>query len=823
MNFKFDSDYIQRARYRVAMVTADDVLQDSRVLKTAQTVSKLGFQVCLYGLNNEDASTRIESYPFEIVLLPDPRFEMERLGKWSADIDDRDWDEFTHIFSRHLQDDFGRKPPDFLHTHSMAGLAVGGKLYGLDEKHTFFWIHDVHEYVRGLDFMDESTKAFFCRIEEEFIHCPDVLTSGSSTLSDILQDFYSLKRKPSVIFSAPRRSDFDHYHPKDVRSALDVPQNAPLLVYIGNVKPTCGVEMLIEVLAMLPDAHLAIVTNSSVGYVEDLRHTAREMDVNRRIHFHPHVPFYNVTSFLRTATVGISFLQPNAETALSNELFEYIHAGLPSLVSKNQYVYEFVNQHDCGLTFEAGDARSLAEAVTRVVDHLHSEPSWRQSIQALSEQYSWEEQEAVIAGIYDALVPHKRCDSDSLRKGKNYSVLHLPVTGAGSANAFARAMKIHGISACSLYIGPNKWQYHADRILDSFPNDLTAGKEMLDDLISQYDIFHFHVRPVLYALHYPFPTGMDLILLRAANKKVFFHFRGGEARLASVFKKCSPYNYVSENPDNIFDRYKEDEQRIFIKFICGVCHRVFVLDPELQTYVPETLIVPRVVDLKKWAFVGTEPSEVLRVVHAPSRRVMKGTKEVLSAVEKLKSEGIPIELRLVEGVSNDEARELYKWADVVIDQLRVGWYGVLTIEAMALGKAVVCYIRDDLKHYLPYPLPLAVANPDNLYQVLKDLVSNPAVVRSLGLRGRKYVEELHDDEKITDILLRVYEAEGNSVDISKIAGFLSFQKEALVRPQSIRYILRYVVNKQNFVSFFRILRRDGVRVAVRKVYDLVFR
>ena len=130
MHFKFDSDYIHRARQRVAMVAAYDVLQDSRVLKTAHTVHKLGYRVCLYGLNNEDVTTEIEGYPFEIVLVPHPHFEMELLGKSSAGgIDGTNYDDFISIFSRHLQDDFEVKPPDFLHTHGIAGLAAGGKLY----------------------------------------------------------------------------------------------------------------------------------------------------------------------------------------------------------------------------------------------------------------------------------------------------------------------------------------------------------------------------------------------------------------------------------------------------------------------------------------------------------------------------------------------------------------------------------------------------------------------------------------------------------------------------------------------------------------------
>lgn len=836
MHFEFDLDYIHRARQRVAMVVINPVLIDSRVLKTAQTVSKLGFQVYLYGMAWDATSTptRIDGYPFEILILPNPRFEMERLGKWSHDIQNQDWDGFTNIFVQYLREQFQQKPPDIVHTHDMGGLAIGGRLCQGSEKRPFSWIHDIHEYVRGTTFIPESRRRFFSSIEEEFIHSPDALISVSPALNEILQEFYSLPKKPALVLNTPRRSDFDPYHPKDVRTALGIGRDVPLLVYTGNVKEDRDIETLVKALPMLPEVHLALITNSSGSYVWELKRTAQKLGVTRRIHFHSYVPFCNVTSFLRTATVGIHSWphHPNAEIALPNKIFEYMHAGLPSVVSDNRDMKEFVNQHDCGLAFEVGDARSLAEAVTQALERLRSEPSWRQSIQALSEQYCWEAQETVIAGIYSNLAGHRGRDKSRSTAKRNYRVLHLPLAGAGQLGAFASAMKGKGISASVLRFAHSapEFKYQADLTLERVPNDLASASQILKDLMLKYDIFHFHGLPLLFSVHYPFPTGMDMLLLRAAGKKVFFHFHGSEARLASVFQATTPYNWVAENPSGLFTTWREDEQRIFFEFVKGVCNDVFVLDHELQSYVGEALIVPRVVDLEKWTFIGTKPGEVLRVVHAPSRRGVKGTDRVLSVVKKLQSEGVRIELRLVENVPNEEAREIYKWADVVIDGLKMGWYGVLAVEAMALGKAVVCYIRDDLKHYLPYPLPLAVANPDNLYYVLKDLTLHPEEVSSLGERGRRYVEELHDAEKVTEILLRIYEAEGNPFDIDKAVKLLSFQTvpstgKSLIRKLSISnlWMRKAYVNKPNLIAFSHILRHEGVRVAMRKAYDLFFR
>ncbi|GAK00997.1 hypothetical protein JCM19055_4134 [Geomicrobium sp. JCM 19055] len=43
----------------------------------------------------------------------------------------------------------------------------------------------------------------------------------------------------------------------------------------------------------------------------------------------------------------------------------------------------------------------------------------------------------------------------------------------------------------------------------------------------------------------------------------------------------------------------------------------------------------------------------------------------------------------------------YQKATVVIDQLRIGSYANLTMESMALGKPVICYVREDLVSKFP--------------------------------------------------------------------------------------------------------------------------
>jgi glycosyltransferase involved in cell wall biosynthesis len=74
----------------------------------------------------------------------------------------------------------------------------------------------------------------------------------------------------------------------------------------------------------------------------------------------------------------------------------------------------------------------------------------------------------------------------------------------------------------------------------------------------------------------------------------------------------------------------------------------------------------------------------------------------------------------------------------------VGFYGMFAVEAMALGKPVVCYIRPDIWKDIGDNCPIINANPDNLYACLSSLIENNETLHEMGVKSRKYAESKHD-------------------------------------------------------------------------------
>ena len=252
-----------------------------------------------------------------------------------------------------------------------------------------------------------------------------------------------------------------------------------------------------------------------------------------------------------------------------------------------------------------------------------------------------------------------------------------------------------------------------------------------------YDIFQFHFGVTLL------PKKLNLPALGRLGKGRVFHFWGSDIRDAPAAK----WDYALRHADAaIIGSY-------------ATVHRA----PRAPGW-PEYDVVPPGIDLVTWRPAIPDTQRTVRIVHAPSRRRSKGTDAVLEAIATLKAEGAPIELDLVENTPNHEARLRYAAADLVIDQLNVGWYGLFSIEAMALGKPCIVRLDRDAvaetEAAFGHPVPLINADRDTLVETLRGLVADPARLREIGQASRAYVEAVHAHTAVAERMLDVYRRRG---------------------------------------------------------------
>jgi glycosyltransferase involved in cell wall biosynthesis len=303
-------------------------------------------------------------------------------------------------------------------------------------------------------------------------------------------------------------------------------------------------------------------------------------------------------------------------------------------------------------------------------------------------------------------------------------VTHCPVNTAGVPWQNVQALRRRGADARLVVFERYRLHPEADWSLDrrgGFVQRQLTQWQAFARLLPQTDLFHFYFGLTLV------PKSVQFPMLRALRKCSVMHFLGSDIR----GKPPAELAWAARAGARVVGSY------------------------DAIRWVPDAEVVPPGIALHD--YVPRPPADTARpvVVHAPSSRRRKGTEHVVAACNRL-----PVELDIVEGLHHDEARRRYERADIVVDQLSAGWYGLFAIEAMALGKPVVTFLHEDAvartEEAFATSVPVVSATADTLVDRLRPLVESAEERRRIGAESRAYVERVHDADRVADRLLELY-------------------------------------------------------------------
>jgi len=206
--------------------------------------------------------------------------------------------------------------------------------------------------------------------------------------------------------------------------------------------------------------------------------------------------------------------------------------------------------------------------------------------------------------------------------------------------------------------------------------------------------------------------------------------------------------------------------------ILPLCSKVFFLNPDLSHFVPEGTFLPYAcVDVDSIEPVPPGNTKEITILHAPTDSFIKGTHFITRTMDKLKKK-FPINFRLIQNLTHEDAFKLYRTADIVIDQLLCGWYGGFAVEAMAMGKPVVCYMRESDLSSIPAPMreeiPVLSARPDNLEERLTEILEQRGRWQEWSERSVSYVRKWHNPKHIAKAMIESYISKESHFDLEKV-------------------------------------------------------
>ena len=287
--------------------------------------------------------------------------------------------------------------------------------------------------------------------------------------------------------------------------------------------------------------------------------------------------------------------------------------------------------------------------------------------------------------------------------------------------------------------------YFGDRL---HPKELVYSKWMRK-------LIRFYARSLL---------GIEYSLSRLKNrsKAIFLTFQGSDARETKCFVEKHQQSGLAEE---VIGRSGKTNNSIRRKkmLLAGIADKIYSLNPDLLEVLPkgsEFLPYATEAGLNPKILPFNQSNEFV-VGHAPTHRIVKGTNEIIRVIENLRSKGFKVRLELIEGLSREDAQKKYQEIDLFIDQLVIGWYGVVSLEVMALGKPVLCFIKGRGLHFVPpkmlADLPIINVDESSLEEKLVGVMQMSIEQRqSLAERGLAYLTEWHDPTKIAQRVVGDY-------------------------------------------------------------------
>ena len=380
----------------VAVLSFTSIADDSRVLRTIETLAAAGHRVTAIGFGAQP------NQACAFVRLPASRGRLAH--RLSAVLTQAPANFLPasalplHFLSR--QHRAARAAllalkPDVVHANDALALPSA-----MAAKHAFgaHVVYDSHEFASE-EHADNIhwrlvAQRHIREIERLFIGEADHVITVSDGIARSLRALYALPADPEVVRNTPNFA----------LAALKPLSGPRRLLFHGVLKRGRGIEAAIEALRHLSDCVLTVRGNGAPAYLAGLRSLAARLGLADRVSFEAAVPQSQVIALAAEAHIGI-FCAPTQTRhnrfALPNKIFEYLMAGLAVAVTADTDLAALVATHGCGFTASTSTPEAIAAAI-REVSAAELQAMRLRALEA-ARQLSWEREQEKLLRIYQRL------------------------------------------------------------------------------------------------------------------------------------------------------------------------------------------------------------------------------------------------------------------------------------------------------------------------------------------------------------------------------------------------------------------------------------
>ncbi len=245
----------------------------------------------------------------------------------------------------------------------------------------------------------------FWQVERLIDRLPDAILTSSFHGARLLVEKFGCN--PEKVFTLPDCVNVEAFRPRTpadeseiraLKETLGIPQDLPVVVYLGLLSSYQGIDLLLRAASILlsngAKAHFLIMGFPGEA---NYRAMAEAMGIGRFVTFTGRIPYFQAPSYLRLGDIAVA---PKLSASEGNgKLLVYMATGLPVVAFDRPVNREYLG--DLGIYAAPGDPYALAEALGNALRNLPGLKRIGESLRMKAvENYRWEKVGEILLQIY---------------------------------------------------------------------------------------------------------------------------------------------------------------------------------------------------------------------------------------------------------------------------------------------------------------------------------------------------------------------------------------------------------------------------------------
>jgi glycosyltransferase involved in cell wall biosynthesis len=370
--------------FKIAFSVTNCICYDQRVLKIADIVSKLDYNITIIGRRSGDCCDS-DIVPFRTI-----RFNMIFKKGFL----------FYKFFNIRLFFHILLNNYDILVANDLDTLLPN---FLVSKLKRIPLVYDSHEYFTGVPELTNRTfvRSVWETIERFIFPRLKYVLTVSEPIASLYEKLYFVK--PLVIRNYSKNSE--HILPF-TRTELNVPIDDLIVIIQGaGINIDKGAEELVDAINIAEKVTLLIVGGGDV--IGDLKNKVEQLNLTDKVRFIPKIPWDTLMRYTKAADVGMCLEKDtniNYRFSLANKLFDYISAGIPVVASDLQEVTRIVLGNNCGIIIPMVTPGEIIKAINGLKQNSFMLSELKKNAVKASKTINWESESLKVKDLYKVIL-----------------------------------------------------------------------------------------------------------------------------------------------------------------------------------------------------------------------------------------------------------------------------------------------------------------------------------------------------------------------------------------------------------------------------------